>query len=588
MRKKRLTAFALALTLCMGLSIPASAATASDEEAPHFGANTIDFNSWYPTDGIQLSREKEAFEQETGLVSFEEKQVFSIFGGGSNGGFAAEITYYGLKDPAGNVVFPAEFTSFESIGDGRIVAKKSDMTTKDKYGVWLELGYGVYDVAGREIFPPTAGRIEYANSDKRTFLVVPQNGGGAMGLYDWDFNQLVPPEYLRIDYMGDGYYLLHKGAMADGVSHSYGVYRTGVGIVIPCNGQYTGISYLGSDMFRVRLSAFEYIAIDGNGSRATNATYAGIRSYRDGFFAVAVPNSSADLQNAIQKNAPSAAYNSRAGDFSDAPAYLTMGIVDGDGNLYSSFQHELADIDSTGQVHLQAWNGGHEGIVSNAGTNFERAETTKDYDEEVLLLTELSPTGKTVADLFRERGLSVTGGDDAQPVSAVGGFTDVSEDDYYAQPVLWAVENGITAGTSATTFDPGATCTTAQILTFLWRASGSPAVSGGSPFSDVPADAYYYQAALWAGEAGLVSGSVFNGDTPCTRAATVTYLWKLAGQPAAGPSGFTDVPDGAGYAQAVSWAVREGITSGTGASRFSPDSTCTRGDIVAFLYRDMA
>ena len=174
------------------------------------------------------------------------------------------------------------------------------------------------------------------------------------------------------------------------------------------------------------------------------------------------------------------------------------------------------------------------------------------------------------------------------PVPTVGGFSDVRENAYYADAVLWAVENGITSGTSATTFSPNNTCTTAQILTFLWRANGSPAASGGNPFTDVSASAYYYQAARWAREKGLISGSAFNGDTPCTRAATVTYLWKLAGQPSAGASGFTDVPSSASYAQAVAWAVQEGITSGTSASTFSPNNTCTRAQIVTFLYRDMA
>ncbi len=173
-------------------------------------------------------------------------------------------------------------------------------------------------------------------------------------------------------------------------------------------------------------------------------------------------------------------------------------------------------------------------------------------------------------------------------VATVGGFTDVQEGAYFADPVLWAVDNGVTSGTSATTFSPDNTCTTAEIITFLWRASGSPAASGGNPFSDVPAGAYYEQAALWAHENGLVSGSTFNGGTPCTRAATVTYLWKLAGQPAAEAAAFADVPAGAEYAQAVAWAVQEGVTSGTSSTTFSPDDTCTRAQIVTFLYRDMA
>ncbi len=169
----------------------------------------------------------------------------------------------------------------------------------------------------------------------------------------------------------------------------------------------------------------------------------------------------------------------------------------------------------------------------------------------------------------------------------MGGFSDVKTGSYCADAVVWAVEKGITNGTTATTFSPNATCTTAQILTFLWRANGSPEMSGTNPFSDVAPGSFCYEAALWAAKKGLVSGSTFNGNAPCTRAATVTYLWKLAGKPA-GSANFSDVPAGASYAQAAAWAVREGITTGTTATTFSPNSTCTRGQIVTFLYRDMA
>ena len=147
--------------------------------------------------------------------------------------------------------------------------------------------------------------------------------------------------------------------------------------------------------------------------------------------------------------------------------------------------------------------------------------------------------------------------------------------------------NGVTSGTSATTFSPGNTCTTAEILTFLWRASGSPAPVGTNPFSDVAESDFSYQAALWAYENGLVSGTALQGSAPCTRADTVTYLWKLAGSPAAPAASFTDVPAGADYAPAVAWAVDQGVTSGTGEGAFSPDNTCTRGEIVTFLYRGL-
>lgn len=121
------------------------------------------------------------------------------------------------------------------------------------------------------------------------------------------------------------------------------------------------------------------------------------------------------------------------------------------------------------------------------------------------------------------------------PPAQAAGFTDVPASEYYSQPVAWAVERSITGGTSETTFSPGASCTTAQILTFLWRAEGSPAPAAGTlPFVDAKREEYYYQASLWARERGLAEGSLLFPDTPCTRAQTVNYLWILAGRPAHG------------------------------------------------------
>ena len=169
---------------------------------------------------------------------------------------------------------------------------------------------------------------------------------------------------------------------------------------------------------------------------------------------------------------------------------------------------------------------------------------------------------------------------------AVGTFTDVKPSDWFAAAVSWAVEKNITAGTTATTFSPNDTCTRAQILTFLWRAVGSPKQTGDNPFSDVKSDDYFYDAALWAHEKGMVSGKTFEGSTPCTRASTVTYLWKNAGSPKASSStAFIDVSVNADYAKAVAWAVANSVTSGTSDTTFSPDDTCTRGQIVTFLNR---
>ena len=179
-------------------------------------------------------------------------------------------------------------------------------------------------------------------------------------------------------------------------------------------------------------------------------------------------------------------------------------------------------------------------------------------------------------------------GNATQPtVPTVGGFSDVKTGDYFAEPVLWAVEKGITAGTSATTFSPNTDCTTAQILSFLWRANGSPKPTMVNPFSDVKSGDWYADAAAWAYEKGLVSGTAFGGDTLCTRSMAVTYMWKAAGSPSARAASFTDVSAGAEYADAVAWAVEQGVTAGTSDTTFSPDSVCTRGQIVSFLYRGL-
>ncbi len=165
-------------------------------------------------------------------------------------------------------------------------------------------------------------------------------------------------------------------------------------------------------------------------------------------------------------------------------------------------------------------------------------------------------------------------------------FSDVRHDAYYANAVKWAVEKNITVGTTATTFSPDDTCTRAQILTFLWRAVGSPKATAKNPFSDISASDYFYDAAIWASENGMVTGSKFEGNTPCTRASTVTYMWKNAGAPQTDISNkFNDVASGSDYAEAVAWAVKTSVTSGTSDTEFSPDTICSRGQIVTFLNR---
>ncbi|MCI8398140.1 MAG: S-layer homology domain-containing protein [Oscillibacter sp.] len=166
-------------------------------------------------------------------------------------------------------------------------------------------------------------------------------------------------------------------------------------------------------------------------------------------------------------------------------------------------------------------------------------------------------------------------------------FSDVDPNAYYYDAVQWAVSKGITSGTTETTFSPDKTCTRAQTITFLWRAAGSPAPKGGeNPFADVKEESHYYNAVLWAAERGIVSGSAFKPDDAVTRAQAATFLFRNAGSPAVkGGASFTDVPADAYYAQAVAWAAEKGVTPGTKDNTFRPDAACTRGQIVTFLYR---
>lgn len=173
-------------------------------------------------------------------------------------------------------------------------------------------------------------------------------------------------------------------------------------------------------------------------------------------------------------------------------------------------------------------------------------------------------------------------------------FTDVQDpDSYYFEPVYWAADRGIAAGTSSDTFSPSDACTRAQFVTFLWRAAGEPdAETDTCPFTDVKSDSYYYEAVLWAYEKGIVSGTsstTFSPNEQVTRAQAVSFLYRYEGEPAVtSDSGFADVPADAYYADPVAWAVTQNITAGLDATHFGPYGNCTRGMTVTFLYNDLA
>ncbi len=173
--------------------------------------------------------------------------------------------------------------------------------------------------------------------------------------------------------------------------------------------------------------------------------------------------------------------------------------------------------------------------------------------------------------------------------TTVAGFRDVSSGSYYADAVEWAVSRRIVSGTGSGTFSPNQSCTRGEIVTFLWRAAGSPRMYGSCPFTDVHSSDYFYQACIWAVRNGVTYGTsrtTFSPYQSCTRGEAVTFLWRNAGQPrVTRSSGFWDVPSNQYYATAVAWAHQNGIAEGTTFATFSPNLTCTRAQIVEFIYR---
>ena len=172
--------------------------------------------------------------------------------------------------------------------------------------------------------------------------------------------------------------------------------------------------------------------------------------------------------------------------------------------------------------------------------------------------------------------------------TAATSFADVPANAYFADAVKWAVDKGITNGLSDTMFGPYESCTRAQIVTFLWRAAGSPEPKTASSFTDVPANAYYAKAVAWAVENGITNGMTateFAPDATCTRGQSVTFLYRALKGTASGSANFTDVKSDAFYADAINWAVANNVTNGTSNTTFSPNADCTRAEIVTFLYR---
>lgn len=273
---------------------------------------------------------------------------------------------------------------------------------------------------------------------------------------------------------------------------------------------------------------------------------------------------------------------------------LCVGSCNKEGTARSRFSnsHDRVDLLAVGEnLRVASLRQGASTLVS--GTSFSTAivsgvaaqlwtqnpDLTLDELREVLLTSDRTVEGCPVFDPQAVLARSAE--------KAKSRFSDVAESSPFYNGIYWAVEKGITKGVTTTTFAHRQTCSQAHILTFLWRAMGKPqsAVEGVFVHPAVQESAYFYEAFCWAWAAGLITDPGIDPHAPCSRADVVTYLWKLAGSPTSISSAFADVSADASYAQAVSWAVRQGITQGVTATQFQPTAACNRGQIVTFLYR---
>ena len=212
-------------------------------------------------------------------------------------------------------------------------------------------------------------------------------------------------------------------------------------------------------------------------------------------------------------------------------------------------------------------------------------ETLADVDAGLRLEMDLQTAdGTVVVDLTEYASVTVEPGGENP-------FTDVPKDSFYYAPVLWAVENGITNGATATTFNPSGDLLRAQVVTMLWRHAGSPVVQIDNPFTDVKEGEWYYNAVLWAVSEGITNGTsatTFGPAGVTNRAQVVTFLWRYLDSPdAVADNPFTDVDDAAWYGMPIVWAVENGITNGISATEFGVNTNCNRAHMVTFLYRAM-
>lgn len=384
------------------------------------------------------------------------------------------------------------------------------------------------DLQGNILYGFSESSIELVDQARGLFAIGPWEFGvgSKLQLYDSNLNLLIPNVFQEIEPRGEEYPNDYWLTTYDSNNVSrLGLYRYGVGMIFPC--KYRSIYTLDQNLYGVRNDNNQWGVITEKSQQILPFAYYSIEDYQNGYFIVS------QMCSERQR----------------------YGIVDSNNQIVIPIEYDSARFLDNGNARVGMKTGEtvFSGVYINDWPLYDDVYAYTDIELE-------------------------------KPP-----FADVAISTYFCEPVQWAVDQNIAAGTSANLFSPNADCTQAQILTFLWRASGSPVPATENPFANIKNTDYYYNAVVWAYEQGILTDTTFQPDTPCTRSTTMLYLWKWSGAPMPTTAcAFRDVAEEAPYCDAVAWAAESGISVGTGADRFEPEQICSRAQIITFLYRAMS
>ncbi len=486
--------------------------------------------------------------------------------------------------PFGN--FPCEYNLYNGLFVNGIV------TESDEYG--SDGVYSLFDLNGQQIIPQTYDYLEFYNG-YGVGITKNSDGTVARELIDASGNVILtlPDGFNLVESEGGADFMFEQRIWGETYFGDIGDYGDGLLWVYTGSGIQTNISEAQgltreSQVFTDNAGTGGpyggYLDLEGN--VVIPLQYYSVKPFCEGL--AAVQEYTADLNGKWK-------YITTAGETAFPGSYLSASDFNNGYAIVSDDTGQYGYIDTNGTTVLpleyDGAFGGENGLftVGKQVNGQMRYGIVDGQGREVL-----PPEYDDLSNL--ENGVAYGIQDGVVYVIRTNGsgstaFPDVPSNEYYADAVNWAVEQGITNGTSKTTFSPDDPCTRAQIVTFLWNAAGKPAPTAGNVFADVRSDTYYQDAVLWAVEKGITSGTganTFSPDAICTRAQAVTFLYRYEKEPkVTGGNSFDDVAADAYYANAVTWASQEGITSGTGPNHFSPDTNCSRAQIVTFLFREM-